>query len=167
MRDCERLRALVGLSGAGFAGFYGFSGWRGPADTGALVRTFDERLRAFTRDSDRSSEGTGRAAGDFSVGLPTKAGQRGYFYEFFHNNVRYVRSKAYFAFDLGCFRSIFHVVDRFAQRGQAARLTLVGPRRARSFTKKTALPDAGRLSDVGWAGRSGLARHETRGPTSY
>ena len=125
-----------------------------------------ERLRAFTRDSDRSSEGTGRAAGDFSVGLPTKAGQRGYFYEFFHNNVRYVRSKAYFAFDLGCFRSIFHVVDRFAQRGQAARLTLVGPRRARSFTKKTALPDAGRLTDVGWAGRNGLARHETRGPTS-
>ena len=84
-----------------------------------------ERLRAFTSASDRSSEGTGRAAGDFSVGLPAKAGQWGYFSEFFHNNVRYVRSKAYFAFDLGCSRSIFHVVDRFAQRGQAARLTSV------------------------------------------
>ena len=155
---------------AGFAGFIGIFGMAGVPP--AVVRWYErwtrdcERLRAFTRDSDRSSEGTGREAGDFSVGLPTKAGQLGYFSEFFHNNVRYVRSKAYFEFDLGCFRSIFRVVDRFAQRGPAARLTLVGPRRARSFTKKTALPDAGRLTDVGWAGRNGLARHETRGPTS-
>ena len=107
-RDCECLRVLGGLSGAGFAGFIGIFGMAGVPP--AVVRWYErwtrdcERLRAFTRDSDRSSEGTGRAAGDFSVGLPTKAEQLGYFSEFFHNNVRYVRSKAYFEFDLGCFQ---------------------------------------------------------------
>ena len=179
-RDHERLRVFTCVGWVVWSRicriYWDFRDGEFLAGTGALVRAFTsvarenmrdcERLRAFTRDSDRSSEGTGGTAGDFSVGLPAKAGQRGYFSEFFDKNVRYVRSKAYFEFDLGCSRSFVRVVDRFAQRGPAARLTLVGPRRARSFTKKTALPDAGRLTDVGWAGRNGLARHETRGPTS-
>ena len=169
-REHERLRAFTSASRIVWSRICRIS-WDFRDDGAPLSqeRSF-ERLTSVhercTSASDRSSEGTGGTAGDFSVGLPTKAEQLGYFSEFFHNNVRYVRSKAYFEFDLGCFRSIFHVVDRFAQRGQAARLTLAGPRRARSFTKKTALPDAGRLTDVGWAGRNGLARHETRGPTS-
>ena len=125
--------------------FLGFSGWRGSAGSGALVRALDERLRAFTRDSDRSSEGTGRSAGDCSVGLPAKAGQWGYFSEFFHKNVRFVRSKACFAFDFGLFRVDFHVVDRFAQRGQAARLTLAGPTKGTKFHEENRV--AGRRPD--------------------
>ena len=99
-RDCERLREIirdferwVGCLEQDLQGFWDFRDGEFLADTGALVRAFTsvarqimrdcERLRAFTRDSDRSSEGTGRAAGYFSVGLPAKAGQRGYFSEFF------------------------------------------------------------------------------------
>ena len=101
---CECLRVLGGLSEAGFAGFFGIFRMAGVPPALVLVRALDESLRAFTRDSDRSSEGTGRAAGDFSVVLPAKAGQRGYFSEFFHKNVRFVRSKAYFEFDFGLFQ---------------------------------------------------------------
>ena len=174
IRDFER---WVGCLEQDLQDFWDFQDGGILAGAGALVRAFTsvsreimrdcERLRAFTRDSDRSSEGTGRAAGDFSVGLPAKAGQRGYFSEFFITMSALSARRHILSSILGCSRSVLGFVDRFAQRGQAARLRLVGPRRARSFTKKTALPDAGRLSDVGWAGRSGLARHETRGPTSY
>ena len=98
MSVCECLRVLGGIVWSRICRIYwDFRDDAGPAVTGALVRVVDaaftsvarenmrdcERLRAFTRDSDRSSEGTGGTAGDFSVGLPTKAGQRGYFYEFF------------------------------------------------------------------------------------
>ena len=104
----ERLRAFASVGWIVWSRIcriiWDFQDGGGPAGTGALVRALHERLRAFTRDSDKSSEGTGRAAGDFRVGLPVKAGQRGYFSEFFHKNVRFVRSKAYFAFDFGLFQ---------------------------------------------------------------
>ena len=60
MSVCKRLRVLGGLGGAGFAGLFGIFRMAGPADTGALVRAFDERctreherLRAFTSVHER------------------------------------------------------------------------------------------------------------------
>ena len=67
---------------------------------------------------------------------------------------------------LGCSGPIFHDVGRFGRRRQALRLALVDPRRARIFTKKNALPDAGRAADAGRPGRGGLPGREARGPTA-
>ena len=110
-RDHECLRVLGtrvvlgGLSEAGFAGLF----WICRISEALLeqVRSYErlralyERSRAFTRDCGRYFERARWATGDISVGLPARAGRRGYFYEFFHKYVRFVRSKACCKFEIG------------------------------------------------------------------
>ena len=150
-RDHESLRVLGGLSEAGFAGFIGIFGMAGAML--AQVRSYkhmDERWRAFTRDHEslrvftrdcgRSFERARWATGDIIVGLPARAGRRGYFYKFFHKYVRFVRSKAYRKFEnellqiqCPCFATV---------SARPWNRTMVGPRRAQSLATGLMLPGA-------------------------